>query len=302
MSERIAIGVDAGGTSTIAALSRDGVYEAQAREGPGNASSRGTAAVAKTIATAVRELVGDGDPDTLFVAAAGAGRPSVRDGLLAALRAGFPQTRHIAVEDDLRVAFRAAIPEGPGVVLIAGTGSVAYAEHREQRVRMGGDGYILGDEGSAYAIGLAALKLMARTFDGRVREDETTALAARHFDIVDRDDMLEAFYGAPLDVAHVAALAPSIVAFAGKGNRVSTKIVQAAAQELGDLVRAIVRATDLTDHSPAIALGGGLLRENSMLSYLLETRIVNETPGAAIVRARDEPVRAALRFAEELGE
>ena len=142
--------------------------------------------------------------------------------------------------------------------------------------------------------------MLARTFDGRAREDETTALAARQLDIVDRDGLLEAIYGAPLDVARIAALAPSIVAFAGKGNRVSTKIVQTAAQDLGDLVRTVVRATELTELSPSIVLAGGLFRENSMLSYLLEHRVVNETPGAAIVRARDEPVRAALRFAETL--
>jgi N-acetylglucosamine kinase-like BadF-type ATPase len=300
MSERIAIGVDAGGTSTVAALSRDGIFETQAREGPANLSSRGVAAAAMTIAAAVRELVRDEDPASLFVAAAGASRPSARDGLLAALRSAFPETPCLDVEDDLRVALRAAIPEGPGVVLIAGTGSVAYAEHGERRVRAGGDGYVLGDEGSAYAIGLAALKLLARTFDGRAREDETTALAARHFEITDRDGLLEAIYGAPLDVARVAALAPSIVAFAGKGNRASTKIVQGAAQELGDLVRAAVRAAGLAELSPAIALSGGLFRENSMLSYLLEHRVTNETPGAAIVRARDEPVIAALRFAEAL--
>jgi N-acetylglucosamine kinase-like BadF-type ATPase len=300
MSERIAIGVDAGGTSTVAALSRDGVFEAQAREGPANPSSRGVAAAALTIATAVRELVRDDDPAALFVAAAGASRTAARDGLLAALRSAFPQTPCLDVEDDLRVALRAAIPEGPGVVLIAGTGSVAYAEHGERRVRVGGDGYLLGDEGSAYAIGFAALKLLARTFDGRAREDETTALAARHFDITDRDGLLEAIYGAPLEVARVAALAPSIVAFAGKGNRASTKIVQGAAQELGELVRAAVRSAGLAELSPAIALSGGLFRENSMLSYLLEHRVTNETPGAAIVRARDEPVLAALRFAEAL--
>lgn len=300
MSERIAVGVDAGGTSTVAALSRDGVFETDAREGPANASSRGIAAAALTIATAVRELVGDTDPAALFVAAAGASRAIAREGLHAALRAAFPETPSLRVEDDLRVALRAAVPQGPGVVLIAGTGSVAYAEHDERHVRVGGDGYLLGDEGSGYAIGLAALKMLARTFDNRAREDETTALVARHFDIANRDGLLDAIYGAPLDVARVAALAPSIVAFAGKGNRTSTKIVQTAAQELGDLVRAAVRDAGLAEHSPTIALAGGLLRENSMLSFLLETRIVNETPGAAIVRARDEPVRAALRFAEAL--
>jgi N-acetylglucosamine kinase-like BadF-type ATPase len=300
MSERIAVGVDAGGTSTVAALSRDGSYESVARGGPGNPSSQGVPAAVDAIAGVVRQLVEDTDPAALFVAAAGAGRESVREALIAALQAAFPTTVRIAVEDDARAALRAAIPSGPGVVLVAGTGSVAYGEHGDRRVRTGGAGYLLGDEGSGFAIGLAALKLLARTFDGRARADETTALAARAFAAEDRDALLSAIYAARLDVARVAGLAPSVIAFAGKGNRASTKIVQAAALELGDLIRSTVQQCGLAEASPTVAFAGGLLRENSLLSFLLETRVTNEVPGASVVRLRDDPARAALRFAEAL--
>jgi N-acetylglucosamine kinase-like BadF-type ATPase len=300
MTERIAVGVDAGGSSTVAALSRDGSYESSAHGGPANASSGGVVAAAETIAGVVRQLVEDSDPAALFVAAAGAGRAGVREALTGALAAAFPTTERIAVEDDARAALRAVIPEGPGVVLVAGTGSVAYGENGDLRVRTGGAGYVLGDEGSGFAIGLAALKLLARTFDGRARPDETTALAARAFDAEDRDALFGAIYRERLDVARVAGLAPSIIAFAGKGNRASTKIVQSAALELGDLLRSAVQQCGLADASPVVGFSGGLLRENSLLSFLLETRVTNEIPGASVLRARDEPARAALRFAEGL--
>jgi N-acetylglucosamine kinase-like BadF-type ATPase len=300
MSDAIAVGVDAGGTATVAALSRGGRYESSASAGPANASSRGNAAAALEITTAVRTIAGEGAVQALYVAAAGAGRGDARAALAASLRESFPATPHLVVEDDTRVALRAGLPEGPGIVLIAGTGSVAYAENGERGARVGGAGYLLGDEGSAFAIGLAALKLLARVYDGRAVYDETTDLAARALDAHDRDALLGALYGRPLEVARVAALAPSIIAFAGKGNRVSTKIVQTAALELGDLVRAAAKASGLADASPAVVFAGGLLRENSLLSFLLETRITNEIPGAAVVRVRDEPARAALRFAEAL--
>lgn len=300
MSERIVVGVDAGGTSTVAAASRDGEFTATARAGPANATSLGLPAAVAAIATAVRDVSGPADPAVLFVAAAGAGRTAVRDGLVAALRRAFPATGTVVVEDDARTALRAALPAGTGVVLVAGTGSVAYAESGERRTRVGGAGYLLGDEGSAFAIGLAALRLLARVYDGRAREDETTALAARAFAAPDRDALLAAVYASPLDVARVAALAPSIVAFAGKGNRASTKIVQTAAADLGELLLAAVRAAELQDASPAVVFAGGLLRENSLLSFLLETRLTSDVPGCAVLRLRDEPVRAALRFAEAL--
>ncbi|GAC1307582.1 MAG: hypothetical protein NVSMB19_20380 [Vulcanimicrobiaceae bacterium] len=293
----LAIGVDAGGTATVAAAAVDGIYRHSVRGGPANASSLGIAVAADAIVAAVRAAAGERAPSAVFVAAAGAGRAEVREPILAALRAAFPALAHATVEDDTRVALRAAVPAGPGVVVIAGTGSVAYAEYDERRVRVGGAGYLLGDEGSAFAIGMAALRLLARRYDDRARDDETTALAARALDVTDRASLLAAVYGAPLDVARIASLAPAIIAFAGKGNRASTKIVQGAALELGELVRAAVTHAGLVDASPSIVFAGGLLRENSLLSFLLETRVTNETPGALVVRLRDEPARAALAFA-----
>lgn len=299
MNERIAVGIDAGGTATAAASSCGGTRAASAREGPANASSAGTTAALATIMRAVSAVTGGRIPSALYVAAAGAGREEIRTSLEGGLRAAYPGAR-LAVESDVRVALRATLPAGPGIVLIAGTGSVAYAESGDRRARVGGAGYLLGDEGSAYAIGFAALRRLARVFDGREREDETTALAARALDAPDRDALLRALYAKPVDVATIAALAPSVIAFAVKGNRVAMKIVQDAARELGDLVLAAARAAELRDASPAVVLAGGLLRENSVLSFLLETRIAGDLPGANVLRAHAEPVDAALAFAEAL--
>ncbi len=300
MNELLVVGVDAGGTSTAVAAAHGNGEIATFRGGPANATSRGVDAASVTIADAVRACVPGRAPDAVFVAAAGAGRAAVARGLREALCASFGATTHVAVEDDTRVALRAAIPQGPGVVLIAGTGSVAYAEAGDTCVRVGGAGYVLGDEGSAFAIGMAALRALARAFDGRAREDETLALAARTFGATDRASLLAAIYDAPLDVARIASLAPALIAFAGKGNRTSTKIVQTAAQDLSDLVRATVVQAGLADASPTIAFAGGLLRENSLLTFLLETRVTNETVGSQVVRVREEPERVALAMARAL--
>jgi N-acetylglucosamine kinase-like BadF-type ATPase len=299
-AQPIAVGVDAGATSTDVAVSRAGAFEHIVRGGPGNPTTRGVEAVVTMTAETILRATGGDEPAALYVGAAGAGREKIAQRLERALRLAFPNTKHLAVAGDVESALRAAIPAGPGVVVIAGTGSVAYAENGERRARAGGFGYLIGDEGSAHAIGFAALKLLARVYDGRARADETSALVERALGCSDRDTLIATVYERPLDVPKIAALAPSIVAFAGKGNRASTKIVQTAAQELGDLVRFAAQQTGLAEGSPAIALAGGLLRENSLLSSLLETRIINELPGASIVRLREEPARAALRFAEAM--
>ncbi len=297
MNSWVAVGVDAGGTSTVAALSRAGTYVAQARGSAANVSTLGAQAAAGAIVATVLQLAEK--PDSLCVAAAGAGRPDLREALRSAMASRFPGTR-LAVEDDTRVALRAGHPDGPGIVLIAGTGSVAYAENGERCVRVGGAGYLLGDEGSAFWIGLVAVRLLERAFAGRVPADEMTASVAAALGAPDRDALLAAVYRQPFDAARVAALAAKIIELAGTGNRSATKIVQTAAQELGDLMRSAARASALLEQSPTIVFAGGLLRDNTLLSYLLESRVASEIPGAAIVRLREEPARAALHFAEAL--
>jgi len=300
MAAAIAVGVDAGATSTDVAVSRGGTFERIERGGPGNPTTQGIEAVATMIAQTVLRASGGDEPAALYVGAAGAAREKIAERLERALRLAFPNTKHVVVGGDVESALRAAIPAGPGVVVIAGTGSVAYAENGERRARVGGFGYLAGDEGSAFALGFAALKVLARVYDGRAHADETSALVERALGCSDRDGLIATVYERPLDVPKIAALAPSIVAFAGKGNRASTKIVQSAAEDLGDLVRVAAHEAGLADGSPAIAFAGGLLRENSLLSSLLETRVTNDLPGASIVRLRDEPARASLRFAEAM--
>ncbi|MBC5811400.1 MAG: hypothetical protein GIW95_11205 [Candidatus Eremiobacteraeota bacterium] len=298
MSARIAVGVDAGGTGTSAVASRDGIAGNVVRGGPANASSRGVAAASAAIVAAIRSAITDAEPASIYVGAAGAGAGTAAGDLETALRASFGNGVRIVVRSDVECALRAAIPDGPGLVLIAGTGSAAYAEHGDARVVIGGHGYLAGDEGSAFWIGFSAVKLLTRVYDSRAPRDETSGLVERVLGCADRASLLGVLYGQPIDVAKIASLAPSVVAFAGKGNRASTKIVQGAAQELGDLVRHAARAANLSAASPRIAFAGGLLRENSILTFLLETRVTNEVAGAEIVRVRDEPAFCALRFAE----
>jgi N-acetylglucosamine kinase-like BadF-type ATPase len=295
----ICVGVDAGGTSTVAALSRDGEYVRSSRGAEANATTIGVDDAADIIVKTARDVLGGQHPDAVYVGAAGAGRQRVAEQLVELLESAFRGAR-VAVGDDAAIALRAAIPEGDGAVLIAGTGSTAYAERGERSHRVGGLGYLAGDEGSAYWIGMQAVKLYGRVLDGRASSDETTDLVARSLDAQNRERYIEALYDEPMKPSKIAALAPSIVAFAGKGNRASTKIVQQAAQELGDLLRSALRAVDLIEESPHVALAGGLFRENSLLSFLLETRLTGDLPGVSIVKDDADAALGALRLAERL--
>jgi N-acetylglucosamine kinase-like BadF-type ATPase len=296
----IALGVDAGGSGTVAAVSRDGVIVREARGAAANATTRGVALAAGAIVATMRAALGDEQPQRVHVGAAGAGRPEIARDLAAAIARAYPAA-HIVVGHDAEIALRSAIATGPGSVLIAGTGSIAYAENGERRALVGGHGHLLGDEGSAFWIGMAAIRRHARVLDGRAPRDETTDLVARVLPASTRAELHAAIYDARLDPAAVAALAPSVIAFAGKGNRVATAIVQEAAKELGDLLAAAVRSAGLVDAAAPVALAGGVLRENSLLTFLLETRVTGDWTGAPIVRATRAPVMGAVHLAQAVG-
>lgn len=299
MARALAVGVDAGGSSTVVAFSRAGRYAGGVAGGPANPSSMGSARAAQTIAKIVRDACGAEDPAAMWVGAAGAASRSASQALQAALSAAFPETSHLTVSSDVATALRAALPHGPGIVVVAGTGSVAYGENGEQSARAGGDGYLLGDEGSGFAIGFEAVKLLARAFDGRTAFDETAALVQDEFAVADRDGLLAAIYSGPLDVARIAALAPKVIGLAAEGNAASMALVASAAASLSQLVTLVAVQIGVGSPMPVV-FAGGLLREDNLLSAMLRKRLAQEVPLARPLRLEDEPARAALRFAEAM--
>ncbi len=295
----VVVGVDAGGTQTIAAAAR-GDEPVRTVAGAGaNANICGAATAAETIAAVVAQALQHDAPDAIAVGAAGAARPEIADALARALLARFPSSR-IAVTHDLHIALRAGIPQGDGMVLVAGTGSAAYAEIGTQSFRAGGGGYAFGDEGSGFAIGAAALRLLRRAIEGRVPHDRLTERLAERTSARTLDDLSRFAYGAESTVTAVASVAPDVIASAGDGERSAVKIVQTAALELFELVRALCRSAGAEGRALTLVWAGGLLRRNSLLTYLIETRVANELPDLAIVKGGAEPYMGALAQARAL--
>jgi glucosamine kinase len=301
-SPLIAVGVDAGGSRSVAIAMRG---EELLRPYDGMAANPqlyGVDRSARAIVEAIRAACAGGMPAAVVVGVAGAGRPAIADALQAALRAEFPQAR-IAVVDDARIALRGAIAAGDGIVLIAGTGSIAYAEIGDRRYRTGGYGYLLGDEGSGYAIGLAALRLLLRSYDGRASADALTQALAARIGATSHGEVLAYVYENAAPVATVAALAPTVLHLAAEGDRSASAIVQNAAIALFDMLRGLAAMTQA--HPAAgcelpLALRGGLLTERSPLTYFLEMRIAHELANFAIVRNAAAPHFGALAQARSL--
>jgi N-acetylglucosamine kinase-like BadF-type ATPase len=245
------LGVDAGGSHTEAVVTNHHLSVlARAHGGPGWAGDL-SSATPNIRATVAKALAGLAKPSVAVIGAAGAGNPTVASALADGLR-DLADTVHIVT--DIAIALADAFPDGPGIVLLAGTGSVAMARHPGGRVvRAGGKGPGAGDEGSGYWLGKAALAA------GLV-----TALGT--------------------DRPTIAALASQVLRLAAAGNPMARQLVHRAANALAALVQELALDAD-------VVLAGGLLREGPLRAELMarlprvQDRAVDPALGAARMAA-----------------
>ena len=294
---RILIGADVGGTKTAAAVS-DGVRVIGRAEGPGGAVRPGRAlASAGVIAEVVRQALaaaGHLTGDVLVVGAAGAGRELEQDELRKALRVERLAAK-VVVVTDIEIALTAAFGDGPGVVVSAGTGSVAVGRDTTgQQHRIGGYGWQMGDEGSGYAIGRAALGAVSRAVDGRsprtaLNERVLTATRSPDFEALVR-------WAAGASPAEVAAIAPHVLEVAARGDTLAQGIADYAARELSQLAICLLPMMDVEGRIGVATTGGLLSADGALRKRVLA--ILAEEPALQTIDAPVDAVLGAIRLAE----
>jgi glucosamine kinase len=286
----ILVGADVGGSKTAVAVANGEAVLARA-SGPGAAVRPGRALQsAATIVEVVRQALASAGAlraDVLVVGAAGAGRQPEQGELERALR-NEQVAQRVAVVTDIEIALVAAFGDGPGIVVSAGTGSIAVGRDRSGTLRrMGGYGWQMGDEGSGYAIGRAALGAVSRARDGR---SPTTPLQSRlpaATRTADFDELVS--WAATASPAQVAALAPHVLEVAAGGDVVARGILDYAARELSQLAICLQPLLGDRDRMP-VALAGGLLDPDTPLRAAVLARLA-EHDGLAVV---DAPIDAAM--------
>lgn len=252
---QIIAGADVGGSKSAAAVWKDGTEVARV-SGVGAAVRPGRAlSSAATIATLVRSALTSAGllrADLLVVGAAGAGREPEAGDLARALR-NEDMAARVHVTTDLALLLEAAFPDGPGLVLAAGTGSVAVARTASGTIeRAGGYGWQMGDEGGGYDIGRAVLRAVGRAADGR---GPATSLEHSARELARAEDLPALIrWAASAGVAEIAALGRAAVRAAEAGDEVAKGIVESAAEELASLALSLARRTGVNQ----AAIGGGL--------------------------------------------
>lgn len=290
-ASRYFIGVDAGGTNTRALLATEsGEIVGQGYALGANALSSGTH-VTSVIADAIAAALDDSDP-TLVAGGvvALAGPASSRDDLGAEIRdnwtgLGLPQSPRLV--PDVVAAFAAGTTSFDGVVLVAGTGSIAAAIACGKLVRRcGGHGWLVGDEGSAVWLGIEGIRAALMALDGRGQHTVLTETIPAALGVDQtasgsiRGEIVTATYSRP--PARLGRLAPLVVDACSSGDQVANQIVESAAR----LLTATAVAAAGSDEPPrVVVLAGALLTKAAPISDHVRSALAQKWPTATLTGA-----------------
>jgi N-acetylglucosamine kinase-like BadF-type ATPase len=242
------------------------------------------------------------------IGAAGAGRPEV--GKILRTMVAKVISGEIEVVGDLQIALEAAFGEGAGVIVIAGTGSVAYGRNPQGKsARAGGWGFAISDEGSAHWIGRTAVTSVLQAIDQEAdqRKDSQASAAAlslfRELKAAWRLRSLDEFVLAANSSPDFSALFPVIVAAADSGDTLAQRVLSQAGGELsrlaGIVIRRLFTGQDAASLAVWLSMAGGVFRYSTRVRGFFCDEIRKIYPQVNLNPQVVEPVTGALRMARQ---
>jgi len=294
------LGIDAGGTKTVCLLADGhGRIVAEARGSGANLQSVGELEVEKVLHGVMESAVANVDdaPVAICLGIAGVDRPSDSETIRSVMhRIGY-KARTLVVNDAL-VALEAGAADQPGVVIVAGTGSIAYGRTRSaQAARAGGWGYLIGDEGGGFWVGRSALASVVRQFDGRGPATQLTDLVLRHMGLASPTELIHEIYYRDLHRRAIAGLAALVHQAANEGDAVAAQILTRAGTELATAAASVITRLGMRGDAFPTLLAGGIFRGVPSLVADAEARLSEIAPRSAVRLLDVEPAVGAVRLA-----
>ncbi|MGP0019486.1 MAG: N-acetylglucosamine kinase [Candidatus Sulfotelmatobacter sp.] len=300
------LGIDGGGTKTTCAVGDESRLLATATAGPSNVVRVGEAQARKSLQQAVRQAcaaagIAPAQVAYTCVGGSGAARPELAEIVRRALAEIL--STPIDVVGDMQIALEAAFDTGPGVIVIAGTGSIAYGRDLQGRtVRAGGWGFAIGDEGSAHWIGRAAVSAVLRAADPRdgtpesnVPQDSSLfAAICQVWGVSSLTDLARAANSIP--PPDFAALFPAIAACP---DDLATRVLTDAGRELAAVAAVVLRRLFADGHAALVpvAMTGGVFRHAPLVRQVFYNELRTLDTRAEVNPQVVEPVEGALRMA-----
>jgi glucosamine kinase len=300
----IFFGIDGGGSKTSCLIGDETSVLGAGTAGGSNPVRVGEAQAREALAAAIRQAcaVANITPSQITrtcVGLAGAARPEISDLVRQCIAELVPS--EIKVVGDMVIALEAAFGDGPGVIVIAGTGSIAYGRNsRGQTARAGGWGFAISDEGSGHWIGRAAVAAALHALDldqaGTINQSLLENLM-KFWQVKTREQLVVAANATP--APDFAALVPAVLSSADHGDRIALEVLNQAGAELGGLARTVITRLFANGDTISVAMSGGIFSSSPLVRQVFYSRLRSQYPDAVINPGVIEPVRGALELARK---
>lgn len=298
------LGIDGGGTHTTACLADERLsILSRVQVGSSNPVKVGLTAAQRELARACRTAFRDAhvppvELGALCVGLAGGGSGLIQKQMLAWLRRSIPARAHL-VTTDAEIALTVALGESEGVIVIAGTGSVAFGRDQHGGIlRVGGWGSLFDDAGSGYDIGRKAITCALRAYDGRGKCTTLAGAICREFGL----DKITEVVAEPLATKNIAALFPLVQAEAQAGDAVARRLCREAACDLADVALTLIARLGLKRHPVQVVCSGGIFQSSSSIRRAFARWVHHQAPRARVSLLRRDPVEGALVLARQLAQ
>lgn len=300
------LGVDGGQTSTTAAVcDLTGNLLGLGRAGPANhvwepgGVSRARRAVTGSTTQALRAA---GLPRNHALEAAFLGMTGAKaDGRTERAVKGCVSAKSCRVDNDMVTALASVTQGKPGVVVIAGTGTIAYAENaRGRRASASGWGFLLGDEGGGFWIARQAVAAACRASDGRGQPTALTDALLQAAGVGDLWDLHFLIYSEKMSRADIADLASVVPRVAARGDTAARRILRQAGRELGLAGGTVARRLRMQRGATMVGMVGGVFRGSSEVGRAFRREIRHHVPKAVFIEPRFTPVIGAVLLALKL--
>lgn len=303
-AQALVLGVDGGGTKTRAVVvdARQKVL-GEGEAGPSNPLRVGVSEAAKAVREAAeRACVKAGVRRREIVAAeiglAGVKRADLRQSMHTALvELGI---KSIEIVTDADIALYGATEGRPGLVIIAGTGSICCGVNaRGRRACAGGWGPVAGDEGSGSWVARRGLQAVARANDGRGRKTSLVESARDYFNVAKTEDLSTAVYAPNMTHNRIAGFGRHVIEAAKRRDVIAREIVNEAGRELGFAASAVIRKLKMERERFHVAYVGGVFAAGALILDPLREEVGRVARLAYLAPPVLAPAEAAARMASE---
>ncbi|MHB1376184.1 MAG: N-acetylglucosamine kinase [Candidatus Humimicrobiaceae bacterium] len=304
------LGVDGGGTKTVVRITDyNGNIASEIITGAGNYKSVGISAAESNITEGILKAVMQikKEPDEVFFASSCfglSGFDSEQDGEIfknIIYNKKIKKLLHphkIIICNDSRIGLAAGTDNKNAIMIICGTGSNCFGINEEGReAKANGWDFILGDEGSAYEIGIKALRSIMRAFDKRGKKTLLTHSILKDLNLENIQDLIDWCYNIPFSSERFAALTKTVCSSAELGDKISIKLLKDEAKEALISISVVAKKLKLANRQFDIVYVGSVFRCEKYFKQVLTDKLKEKFPKINFVPLKDIPVSGAIKMA-----